>query len=326
MVTSRRLARAALGALTVAATAAALAGCAAAIEQARPPAPAAGIVTPWRVVNGGFLSAPQPLTGVPARPGSGAFVRLVFPAALALRDRELLIVDSGAGRIYRCDLALGTLLPIAGAPAAIDTRVALGADLSAFVLDTPARRVLRFARDGRLLQTFRSESIAADPTDLALADDGISLYVADRTLAQLAVFRAAGAFALPLVPRSADDARIAGVRALARGRDGFYLLDAHAGVVHRIARDGTLAASFGRGQLAAPAALAVDRAGRVFVSEPRAGAVKVFESGVLTQTLGASELRMQSVGALAIDGDVLAVADTTAGQVALFRLAPGAAR
>lgn len=319
MVTRRR----ALRATGAAALVVALAGCAAAIEQARPQASsAAGEPTPWRVVDGGFLAAPQPLAGVPARPGSGAYVRLVFPAAVALRDNELLIVDSGAGRVYRHDLALGTLVPIAGAPASVDTRVALGADLSAYVLDAGARRVLRFARDGRLLQTFRSESIAADPTALALAPDGVTLYVADRTLAQVVVFRTAGAIALPLVPR-ADEARVAGVRALAFGRRGVYLLDEHAGAVLLLAPDGALLARFGQGQLTAPSALAVDRGERVYVGETRTGTLKLFAGGALVRTLDARALRLQSIGALASDGDVLAITDPAAGAVALFRVADG---
>lgn len=307
-----------------AAAVAALNGCAAAIDAARPSAAnrADAGLNPWRVVNGGFLAAPQPLSGAPAQPGSGAYVRLVFPAAVALRDNELLIVDSGAGRVYRHDLALGTLVPIAGAPAAAETRVALGADLSAYVLDTGARRVLRFARDGRLLQTFRAESIAADPTDLALAPDGVTLYVADRTLAQVVVFRTAGAIALPLVPR-VGEARVAGVRALAPGRRGIYLLDEHAGAVLLIASDGALLARFGQGQLTAPTALAVDRDERVYVAEARTGALKVFADGVLARTFDARELRLQSIGALASDGDALAIADPPAGAVALFRVAGG---
>lgn len=310
-------------AVAAAATVAVLLGCAAAIDAARPaPATSSALLMPWRVVDGGFLAVPRPLTGAPAQPGSGAYVRLVFPAAVALRDNELLVVDSGAARVYRHDLALGTLVPIAGAPASVDTRVALGADLSAYVLDAGARRVLRFARDGRLLQTFRSESVAADPIDLALAPDGVTLYVADRTLAQVVAFRAVGAIALPLVPR-AGDARVAGIRALATGPRGVYLLDEHAGAVLLMAPDGTTLARFGQGQLTAPSSLAVDRSERVYVAEAQRGELKVFAGGALTQTFDARALRLRSIGALASDGDVLAIADPVAGAVALFRAAGG---
>jgi sugar lactone lactonase YvrE len=315
--------RGAVGAVAAAAAVAALAGCAAAIDAARPaPANSSALLTPWRVVDGGFLAAPRPLTGAPAQPGSGAYVRLVSPAAIALRDNELLIVDAGAGRVYRYDLAIGTLMPIAGAPASIDTRVALGADLSAYVLDAAARRVLRFARDGRLLQTFRSESIGANPTDLALAPDGVTLYVADRTLAQVVAFRAAGAIAVPIVPR-ADESRVAGIRALACGRRGVYLLDEHAGAVLLMAPDGATLARFGQGRLTAPSALAVDRGERIYVAEAQRGELKVFSGGELAQTFDARALRLRSIGALASDGDAVAIADPVAGAVALFRVAGG---
>ncbi|MCU0940019.1 MAG: hypothetical protein MUC86_13010, partial [Burkholderiaceae bacterium] len=64
---------------------------------------------PWRTVQGGFLGPPAPLVGGPAQPATGAFVRLMFPLALAVRDNEMLIVDSGAARIYRFDLAFNAL-------------------------------------------------------------------------------------------------------------------------------------------------------------------------------------------------------------------------
>lgn len=269
-------------------------------------------------MQGGFLSAPAPVIGGPVRPGTGAFVRFVQPAAIAVRDNELVVVDSGAGRVYRCDIALNALTPIAGAPATPLTRVALGADLSAFVLDTAARRVLRFARDGRLLQTFRTEFGPADPADFALARNGASLYVADRTLAQVSVINTAGATAIPLRVMRGDVP--VGGGAVAVGQYDLYLLDTMAGVVHRVDRDGAIRASFGQSQLTGAAAVAVDRYERVFVAEPAAGNVKVFENGVLTRTLAAAALGVQRVGAIAVDGDQLAVADAGTGQVAVFRL------
>lgn len=302
-----------------AASALLLAGCAGPVDAPVDPQGEAPL-SRGRVIQGGFLSAPAPVVGGPLRPGTGAFVRLVFPSAVAVRDNELVIVDSGAGRVYRCDIALNTLTPIAGAPATPQTRVALGADLSAYVLDAAARRVLRFARDGRLLQTFRSDAAAAEPIDFALAANGASLLLVDRTLAQVAVFGMAGGTVIPLRAVRGDGVPAGGASAIAVGREDMYLLDVGAGLVHRVGADGAIRASFGRSQLVAPSALGVDRFERVYVADPAAGLIRVFDDGVAVRALSASSLGVQRIGGIGVTGDELAVSDSAMGQVAVFRL------
>ncbi len=307
--------------LAAAATAAGMqaAGCASG-PPAAPPAGAGSALRPWRTVQGGFLGSAAPLVGGPVRPGSGAFVRLVFPSALAVRDNELLIVDSGVGRLYRCDIAFNTLLPLAGAPATPLTRVALGPDLSAYVLDVPARRVLRFARDGRLLQTLRADDSVATPTDFMLTRNGAAVVIADRTLAQVAVIGMAGGTVVPLRALRADGVATGGASAIAAGASDMYLLDVAAGVVHRVAADGAIRASFGQAQFSAPSGLAVDRFERVYVIDPAAGRIHVFADGTPARSWSAAELGVQRIGGVAVDGDQLAVADLGTGIVNLFRL------
>ena len=143
------------------------------------------------------------------------------PTALALRGNDLLIVDSAAGRVWRADLGLNTLTPIAGAPATPATAVAIGPDLSAWVLDGLTRQVLRFARDGRLMQTWRGGSVSPSPVAMALADGGTTLLVADDSLRQWIEVRPAGAFATPMP----QDDSVRGVDGLAVGGDSVFVLD-----------------------------------------------------------------------------------------------------
>jgi len=296
------------------------AGCA---SPADLPAPAAadGALRAWRSLSGGFLGSAVPGIGGPALPGAGAFIRLVFPSALALRDNEMLIVDSGSARLYRADIALNTLIPIAGAPATPQTRVALGPDLSAFVLDPAARRVLRFARDGRLIQTFRADDSLAAPTGFALTRSGSAVVIADRTLAQIAIVGMAGGTVVPLRALRPDGAAAGGAAAIAAGQDDLYLLDQAAGRVHRVGLDGLIRASFGA-ELAAPTLLEVDRFERVYVAEPQVGRIRVFADDRLVRTWTAAELGVQRIGGIAVDGSQLAVSDVGTGRVSLFRL-PG---
>lgn len=284
-------------------------------DAAVPPAGPAGL-SPYRTLLGGFLAPPGQPFGLPARPGTGAFVKLMAPTALALRGNDLLIVDSAAGRVWRADLALNTLSPIAGAPATPATVVALGPDLSAWVLDGVSRQVLRFARDGRLTQTYRGGAVSPSPVAFALADGGATLLVADDSLRQWVEFRPAGAFATP-IPQ--DDA-VRGVDALAVAGDTVFVLDKSLGVVHVVRRDGRPAGRLGEGELKQPVAIAADRFGRVAVIDAQDRAVKLLAPGRAARVFDAAALRVQQIGGIAIDERLLAVSDRLTGQVVIHVL------
>jgi hypothetical protein len=286
---------------------------------AAPGAPAA--LRPWRTLQGGFLAPPGAAFGLPARPGTGAFVKLLAPTAIALRGNDLLIVDTGAGRLWRADLALNTLTPIAGAPVTLGTAVALGPDLSAWVLDGISRQVLRFARDGRLLQTWRAAPAAASTAapaaastaGFALADGGATLLVADDSLRQWLEFRPAGGQALPVAMpqdvRGADGLAVAG--------DTVFVLDKARALVHAMRRDGTLLAALGEGELKQPQAIAADRFARVFVLDAADRAVKLLAPGREAQVFSAEAMRVQQIGGIAVDERFLAVSDRLSGAVVI---------
>ena len=283
----------------------------------------------WRTVIGGFLAAPGPAFGVPLRPGSGAFVKLVAPSAVALSGNDLLIVDSGTARIWRADLALNTLSAVESAPpgtgsagagtaATPGTAIALGPDLSAWVLDGVSRRIVRIARDGRLMQTYRGDRTAPSPVAIGLADGGSTLLVADSALRQWVEFRSVGAFSLSVAPSSPDAVR--GVDGLAVTRQAVYLLDRSAGVVHVVRRDGQVLARLGEGELKQPVAIAVDRFERVFVLDAQDNSVALLRAGRPAQVFDAASLRVQQIGGIAVDESFLAVADRLTGQVVIHQL------
>lgn len=319
MVTAFTARRRALLAALAGAFASALAGCAAAPDAGAPAdAAPASPLRRVRTVSGGFLSPPGAVLGLPARPGTGMYVKLMAPTAIALRGSDLLVVDSGAGRLWRVDTGLNTLSAIAGAPTAPGTAVALGPDLSAWVLDAGARQVLRFGRDARLLQTFRAGTEIAAPVGLALVD-GATLLVADAVLGQWAELRPLGALALPVRPRSASGGAI-GVDAIAAARDAVFVLDRRAGAVHHVRRDGELLETLGAGELKQPTAIAADRLGRVFVVDAQERSLVLLRAGRPARTFDAAALGVQRIGAIAVDERFVAVADRLVGQVLVYEL------
>ncbi len=298
---------------------AALAACVATAPTPRAPIePPSGPValSPYRTLLGGFLAPPGSPLGMPARPGTGAFVKLMAPTALALRGNDLLIVDSAAGRVWRADLGLNTLTPIPGAPATPATAVAIGPDLSAWVLDGLTRQVLRFSRDGRLMQTWRGGSVSPSPVAMVLADGGTTLLVADDSLRQWIEVRPAGAFATPMP----QDLTLRGVDGIAVGGDSVFVLDRLAGVVHVARRDGQLVGRLGQGELKQPVAIAADRFARVFVLDAQDRALKLLAADRPAQLFDAAALRVQQIGGFALDERLLAVSDRLTGQVVIHVL------
>lgn len=316
----------------VAATAQALAGCADVPPdpQAAAARDATGLAAP-RVLMGGFLAPPMPLLPgalPPARPGTGAFVRFFSATALAVRGAVLLVADPAAGRLWRVDLGFNTVSGVAGAPAGgmpgggPGLHLALGADESAWVLEPGSRQLLRFARDGRLLQTFRAPATAGG---FALADAGATVLMAEPTPAQWVEQRVVGGVAVAVRPQAADggDAGLGSADVIAVGGVQVLLLDAARGVVHRVQRDGRVLQTLGAGVLKQPTAMAVDRLGRVWVLDGGARLLQVLWPDGRTRTLDAAALRLQLIGGLAVDERTLALADRLTGQVLLYPL-PGA--
>lgn len=278
---------------------------------------ASAALMPWRTVIGGFLAPPGAAFGLPARTGTGAFVKLVAPTAVALRDNDLLVVDSGTGRLWRVDLALNTLSQIVGAPATPVTTVALGADLSAWVHDQGARQILRFAPDGRLLQTYSANYAAPSPVGFNLADGGATLLVADSSLRAWVEFRPVGSFATTVRPRSLDGQGVAGVDGLAISRNMVYVLDRSSAVVHIVDRGGLVRGTLGQGELKQPVAIAAGRDDGVFVLDAQDRSVKLLRPGLAALVFDAAQLRVQVIGAIAVYERFLAVSDRLTGQVVI---------
>lgn len=300
-----------------------LGGCAA--EQSSPdPVHSDALLSPWRTLQGGFLTPPTPGVGWPLRPGSGMFVKLIAPGPLALRGSDLLVGDLANGRLWRIDTMTNAMTGIVGVPVGTGSALLLAPDLSAWVLDSGTRQVLRFGRDGRLLQTFHA-SAGALPSSIALADGGIVLLQAEGVLGQWSELRAVGALAVALRPER-DDGALPHVDALALGvmnpREVF-VLDRTAGAVHVVQRNGRVLRTLGQGELHQPRAIAVDRRDRVFVVESDLRTLRVLQAGAPAIELGAAQLGVQQIGGIAIDDGLLAVSDRLAGQVVLHRLGGG---
>jgi hypothetical protein len=298
--------------------AALLAGCAAEPRPAPVP-PAPGQPLRWRTLQGGFIAPTLPPAAPAAGARTGMFVRWLAPGAIALSGQELLVADNGLGRLWRAEAGGGYITGIAGVTAGPQTQLALGPDLSAWVLDPAARQVLRLARDGRLLQTLTLPLAMLTPVAMLVADGGATVLLADGMAAQWLELRPGGAV------RTVAPEGLGGVDGLAAAPGGIFVLDRMAGAVHQVTRDGRRLATLGRGDLLQPVAIAADRQGRVYVHDAQDASVKRLESGSPVRRWTAADLGVQRIGGLAVDGLMLAVSDMLGGQVQLLSFAHEAA-
>ncbi|MBL8351353.1 MAG: hypothetical protein JNL87_13710 [Burkholderiaceae bacterium] len=286
------------------------------------------LLSRWRTMDGGFLAPPSPVVGLPSQPGTGMFVKWVQPTAVAMRGSDLLLLDAAAGRLWRADTALNTLTGIAGAPTVPDSALALGPDLSAWVLAPGARQVLRFGPDSRLLQTWPIDTTVPSPVALALADGGATLLLGDGMGAQWAEQRSPSAPLRRILPVRAGGERISGVDGLATvpgvGRGGasdlVWVLDRLGGVVHRVQRDGQVVGTLGRGDLLQPVAIAADRFERVFVVDRQGQSLVCLQAGSPAQRWAAADLGVQEIGGLATDDRLLALSDRRIGRLVMLRI------
>jgi hypothetical protein len=279
------------------------------------------------LIRGGFLAtAPNP-PGMPPR-AAGPFTPLRGPTAVAARGPDVYIVDAGLGMLVRADPVAGTLVQLAGRPFAPGTRLALDVDGSFYVLDPLTRRVQRFSRDGRPLTVYATDATVSSLRDLALDPARGRLLAIDSLNRQLVAFRPLGVSfeLLPLrgAPRdgAASADTVGALDAIAVAPDALYGIDASCVCLARIAFDGRVLSSFGRGEVVRPERIAAERGGRLFVYDRGDASLKLFRGERLAETIPLARFGLIEASDLAYADGWLYVADAPGAQVRMLRVQP----
>ncbi len=204
-------------------------------------------------------AGPEELTGS----GAPGYLYLAFPNALASRGGYVYIADSGLGRVVRYDLATGRYAKLM--PAGNSAQLAIGADLSLYVLDPACQCVRRYSRSGQQLQAFADALNLVAPVDLALDERRNVLWVLDGTYGQLVGFNPFGR-----VMRVLSLARAGLVQgmpvAMARTAGGFLVIDRGARRVLALDEEGRVTRTLGQDTLGDPIAVVQDSQGRILVA------------------------------------------------------------
>jgi len=271
-----------------------------------PPAqPKFATLDPGPVIRGGFVP-------------SGTFTPLRAPLAVAAGGPDVYVLDTG-GILWRIDAVAMRMVQFLVRPAVPGVRLAVDADSSVYLLDPAARRIDRFARDGRPIQSYTVDATVGALGDFARDPRG-RLVAADPVNRQIIALRPlGGAFEL-IAPRADPRHPLASLDAVAIGRDGIYVLDARSGEIAQLSYDGHVLATFGQGQLVRPSRLATDRYGRLFVLDGGSRAIKVFRGGQLIETVGYGAAAIVEATDFSYADGWLYVADGPGAQVHALRV------
>ena len=307
-----------------------LAGCAVERWQEPPGATEAAadgrVLTPWLSITGGWRAEPAPLAPLPAARPTGGRVNFVLPTGVAARDDVLLVADAGARTLWRVDRArdaISPLAPFTGGVPDHGTAMQLGADFSAWVALPAEHMVVQYDLRGRIVRRWRDDADVPRPVAVVVSEDRGEVLVGDAATATIVVFDPLGN------PRGVLGGRrpaaLQSVTAMALGPHGLYVLDRIAQQVVVLDGAGAVVEVIGEQHLVQPRALAVDRSGRVFVSDDADQRIKVFRGRDLVASVGGSgngPARFGRIESLALDGNLLHAADSLNARVQVLMVAP----
>ena len=295
-----------------------------AVLARQPGSEGGALLTPWLSLNGGW--AVDPKDPLRRAPGGGQRVNFVQPCGVAARGLVLLVADAGARMLWRLDRAQDTLtalLPFTGGVPDHGASLQLGDDLSAWVALPAEHAVVQLDPRGRVVRRFRDEANAVRPVAVALPDARGEVLVGDAATAQVVVFDPLGR-ARRLFGSAAGNT-LQSIAAMSLGPLGLYVLDRVAQQVVVFGPRAEVIELIGENQLVRPRALAVDRSGRVFVSDDVDQRIRVFRGGRLLASfggMGPGPSRFGRIEAMAVDGNLLYVADSLNARVQVLLIAP----
>lgn len=278
----------------------------------------------WRgSISGGLLA---PGAGQPA----SRYVNFVQPTAVAARGNFVFLVDAGARRLYRYDRTTQRLVAFAGLSPSAGWGLYAAPDMSLYVSEPAARRISHYGWDGRLINVFSDDANLGRPAAFAVDGGTGAVLVADALYHRIVAFNSLGRALYIIRSCQAKAAGMDSLTAMALTRDEIYLVDRIAKRVVVQQRHGTACRVLGEDSLMDPGAIAVDRFGRVYVSDNYDDTIKIFSPtgrplGAYGGS-GAGSRHFNHIAGLWIDENTLYVADSLNGRIQMLLIRPRSVR
>jgi hypothetical protein len=303
-----------------------LAGCAG--DEAPVPRPLAlpndPLLMPWLSLTGGWRANPrEPLQAAPA---AGPRLNFIQPVGVAAQGDLLMVADAGARTLWRVERsrdAMAAFAPFTGSTAGQGASLQMGNDFSTWVALPAEHKLVQYDARGRVQREWRDDANAARPVAVAVPENRGELLVGDGATAQVVVFNPLGRTLGVLA--NARGHMLQSITAMCFGPRGLHVLDRLAQQVVVLGAKGEVIEIIGENQLVQPRAMTVDRSGRIFVADDVDQRIKVFRGAQLLGTAGgagAGPGRFGRIESLAVDGNLLYVADSLNAHVQVLLVAP----
>jgi hypothetical protein len=301
----------------------ALIGCASGEPDSRPGPPVRdrdALLTPWLSINGGWrVASTQPTLVQPPKPA--ARVTLLHPVGVAVRGDTVIIADAGRNTLWRYDRtrdAIVALGPFSGHSADHGVSMQVGTDYGIWIALPAEHAVVQLDSGGRVVRRLRDDVNAPRPVAVALWLERGQVLVGDAATASVVAFDRFGkAFRF----HRSGDTPLQSVAAMHWGPLGLYVLDRAAQQVVVLGPGGQVVDLAGDESLVHPRAIAVDASGRIFVADEADQRIKVFRGRELIGTYGGTG-QFGRIEALALDANLLYVADSVNARVQVLLVAP----
>ena len=278
-------------------------------------------LTPWRSLQ----TAPQESTFASGMSGGGGLLQLGRPVAVAAWGGvHLYIADIGHQAILRYDRMRDTFSIFYRMEISPDTRMQVTMDESLYITDPYNGQVLHVSRDGILVRTFRDYNLQRP---LAVVEDNARgrILIIDGHFDQILAFNRLGRLIQIIHPLDDDGQLISGLRDLAIGPEGLYLLDQRQRRIVVTDMEGQFRYSFGADVLRQPVAIRLEGESRLIVADTFDSSLKVFVAGEKIYHQFASEaVSVIQLTDLCIDGNWLYLADATGARIEIMQIDPGA--
>jgi len=239
--------------------------------------------------------------------------------------------ESGFGSLYKYNLKTGSFQNLRGAGDEIQGEISdilIAKDMSFFVTDVDAKRVLHFTPDGSLIREYKNGPNIFRPIAITLDDTRQELIVADEMYSHMVAFNLkTGQAIYGMGGRGEGPGKFRIITDMISIPDGFAVSDRIELRVQIFDRQGEYIADFGRGDIMFPTALAVDAAGRIFVADKADNTIKVYKVGKLVDVIGrngSNPGEFRYVSDMKVMDNKLFVVDSLNSRIQVFDFVPEA--
>jgi len=264
------------------------------------------LLQPWIEITGAQMSVSSGALGTD-------YVVLRMPTAISVHGNDLYLVDTGLHRIFRYDRLQQILTPV---PVNLPIKAGMSiaaTDQSVYVTVPSYGKVIHLGRNGTEYAPLAAPGYLIQPIFVTVDERSGSILVVDGFYNHVVVFSNVGEV-LAVIMLS----QVHSISAIATAAGKIYAIDSTARRVVVLEWDGTFSYSFPSDDFVDPVAITVGSGNLLFVGDNFDNSVGAYslqraKSPVLVRKLkgvGAASGNFGSIGGLAVENDMLYVADS----------------